>query len=54
MNVDKALGIAKTVATLKIRLPASGETMDKTMLITQKHKSIEKLFDPDFWKHFLR
>jgi len=53
LSVDKVLNIAKTITTLKIRLPASGETLNKTMLITAKHKSIEKLFDQNFWKkHF--
>jgi len=50
LSVDKVLNIAKTITTLKIRLPASGETMSKTMLITSKHKSIEKLFDKSFWE----
>ncbi|MDR1552936.1 MAG: hypothetical protein LBS69_05685, partial [Prevotellaceae bacterium] len=27
------------VTTLKIKLPVSGETLTKTMIITQKHKS---------------
>jgi len=46
------LNIAKTITTLRIRLPASGKTMDKTMLITPKHKYIERLFDDNFWKAF--
>lgn len=49
MSVDKVLDIAKTITTLKIRLPASGETMSKTMLVTQRHKTIERLFEDDFW-----
>jgi transposase len=31
LNVDKVLDIAKTVTTLKIKLPNSNETMTKTM-----------------------
>ena len=50
LSVDKVLDIAKTVTTLKIKLPVSGETLTKTMLLTKKHKSIEKLFDQNFWK----
>lgn len=50
LSVDKVLDIAKTITTLKIRLPLSNETMTKTMILTQNHKSIEKLFDDDFWK----
>ena len=37
---------------LKIKLPTCGETLTKTMLITQKHNSIKKLFDQNFWKNF--
>jgi transposase len=51
LSVDKVLNIAKTITTLKIKLPTSGETLTKTMLITQKHKSIKQLFDQNFWKN---
>jgi transposase len=51
LSVDKVLNIAKTITTLKIKLPASGETITKTMLITAKHKSISQLFDQNFWKN---
>jgi len=51
LSVDKVLNIAKTITTLKIRLPACGETLTKTILITQKHNSIKKLFDQNFWKN---
>jgi transposase len=50
LSVDKVLNIAKTIATLKIKLPTTGDTINKTILITQKHKSIQKLFDLNFWK----
>lgn len=49
LSVDKVLSISKTT-TLKIKLPLSGETLTKTMLLTAWHKSIAQLFDPDFWK----
>jgi transposase len=49
LSVDKVLNIAKTITTLKIKLPVSGETLTRTMLL-QKHKSIEKLFEQNFWK----
>lgn len=52
MSVDKVLDIAKTITTIKINLPISGNTMIKTMLLTQKHRSIDKLFDENFWKAF--
>ena len=49
LSVDKVLNIAKTITTLKIKLPACGETLTKTMLITAKHNSISQLFDQNFW-----
>jgi hypothetical protein len=51
LSVDKVLNIAKTITTLKIKLPMSGERLTKTMLITAKHKSISKLFEQEFWKN---
>ncbi len=52
MSVDKVLNIAKTVTTIKINMPVSGNTLTKTMILTPKHKSIEKLFEKNFWKTF--
>jgi len=52
MSVDKVLEIAKTITTIKINLPVSGNKMTKTMLLTQRHKSISQLFDETFWKNF--
>lgn len=52
LSVDKVLKIAKTITTLKIKLPESGETLTRTMLLTPKHKSIELLFDTNFWINF--
>ena len=50
LSVEKVLNIAKTIITLKIKLPASGEILTKTMLITDKQKSISRLFSEDFWR----
>jgi hypothetical protein len=33
-------------------MPASGNVLTKTMLLTPKHKSIATLFDENFWKSF--
>jgi transposase len=52
LSVDKVLAIAKTITTLRIKLPLSGETMTKTMLLNPNHKSIAKLFDENFWENF--
>lgn len=49
MSVDKVLSIAKTITTIKVKLQNSKETISKTMLLTDKHKSISKLFEKDFW-----
>ncbi|GHT54134.1 hypothetical protein FACS189446_3110 [Bacteroidia bacterium] len=51
LSVDKVLDIAKTITTLKIKLPICNESMTKTMLITPKHLSIAALFDENFWKN---
>jgi transposase len=52
MSVDKVLSIAKTITTIKINMPVSGNTMTKTMLLTPKHKSIAILFEENFWNFF--
>jgi len=52
LSVDKVLNIAKTITTLKIKLPKSGEIITRTMFITPKHKLIEPLFDKKFWENF--
>lgn len=52
MSVDKVLDIAKTITTIKINLPKSGNTMTKTMLLTHRHQSIAHLFDENFWENF--
>ena len=51
MSVDKALDIAKTIVTLKIKLPLSNEILTKTMLLTKKHQTIAPLYDENFWKN---
>jgi len=50
ISVDKVLNIAKTITTIKIRMPISETKLTRTMLITPKHKSIASLFDDKFWK----
>jgi len=52
LSVDKVLDIAKTITTIKVRLPISGNTLTQTMLLTDRHKTIERLFDKNFWKPF--
>ena len=50
LSVDKVLDITKTITTLKVKLPVSGETLTKTKLLTARHKIISPLVDPIFWK----
>ena len=52
LSVDKVLSIAKTVTTIRVKLPLSNQTLTKTMLLTKQHKKIEALFSPDFWNKF--
>lgn len=52
LSVDKVLDIARTVTTIKVRLPKSNRTLTKIMLLTKKHKSIAALFDENFWENF--
>jgi transposase len=52
LSVDRVLNIAKTITTIRIKLPISGETVTKTMLMTAKHRDIEQLFDQNFWGKF--
>jgi len=50
LSVDKVLDIAKTITTIKIRLPETRQTLSRTMLLTDRHKSISCLFKDDFWE----
>jgi len=50
LSVDKVIKIAKTITTIKVRLPDIDEHITKTLLLTPKHRSIEMLLNNDFWK----
>jgi transposase len=52
LSVDKVLSIAKTITTIRVKLLQSNQTVEKTMLLTDKHNSISVLFKADFWKKF--
>jgi hypothetical protein len=45
LSVDKVLDIAKTITTIKVRLPEARQTISRTMLLTDRHKSISCLFE---------
>lgn len=53
MSVDKVLAIAKTIITVRVRLPKSGRTVEKNMLLTSEHKSIERLLEDNFWANLI-
>jgi len=53
LSVDKVLDIARTITTIRVRLPEARQTMSRTMLLTDRHKSISCLFDDEFWKNQL-
>lgn len=54
LSVDKVLSIAKTITTIKVKLPVSNTTMIKTLILTKKQKSIEPLFDENFYNQFIK
>jgi transposase len=52
LSVDKVLNIAKTITTVRIRLPKSNSTLSKTMVLTAKHRMVEPLLSKEFWRKF--
>jgi transposase len=44
LSPDKVLSIAKTITTIKIKLPLQNKTISKTLLLTKQHKKIETFF----------
>ena len=47
LSVDKVIDIAKTIITMRIRMPENGGFFTKTMFLTDRHKSIMPLFDDE-------
>ena len=47
MSVDKVIDIAKTIITMRIRMPENGGFFTKTMFLTDRHRSIMPLFDDE-------
>lgn len=45
LSVDKVIDIAKTIITMRIRMPENGGFFTKTMFLTDRHKSILPLFE---------
>jgi hypothetical protein len=48
-TLDKVLDIAKTITTIRLRLPETGKVIERTMLLTNQHKLIGCLFEEIFW-----
>lgn len=45
MSVDTVIKIAKTITTIRVRLPLNGKFMTKTMMLTPEQQSLQPLFD---------
>jgi hypothetical protein len=45
MSVDSVLKIAKTITTIRLRLPLNDKIIYKTMLLTPAQQSLKPLFD---------
>lgn len=45
MSADKVIDAAKTITTIKVRLPENGSFFTKTLFLTEKHLAIKPLFD---------
>ena len=45
MSVDKVLDIAKTITTIRVRMPNNHETLTKTLFLSEQQKAIKPLFD---------
>lgn len=45
ISVDTVLKIAKTITTVRLRLPLNESILTRTMLLTSEHKSLKPLFD---------
>lgn len=44
MSVDHVLDTAKTVTTIRIRMPENNTYFTKTLFLTEKHLAIKPLF----------
>ncbi len=45
MSVDSVLKIAKTITTIRLRLPLNDKIIYRTMLLTPAQQSLKPLFD---------
>lgn len=45
LSVNKVLETAKTITTIRVKLPQSGGSYTKTLFLTDKQRIIKSLFD---------
>jgi len=45
LSVDKVLDIAKTITTIRVRLPENRKIIEKTLFLTENQRKIKPLFD---------
>lgn len=45
MSVDNVLDAAKTITTIRIKMPENGTFFTKTLFLTEKHLTIRPLFE---------
>ena len=45
MSVDKVLEAAKTITTIRVRMPENKTYFTKTLFLTEKHLAVKPLFD---------
>jgi transposase len=45
MSVDTVLKIAKTITTMRVKLPLNNKVITRTMMLTPQHRSPQPLFD---------
>mgnify|MGYP000385676109 CR=1 FL=1 len=46
LSVDKVLDIAKTITTIRVKMPENGGFYTKTLFLTDRHRTIQPLFEP--------
>ena len=50
MSVDKVLDAAKTITTIRVRMPENGTYFTKTLFLTEKYVAVKSLFDLSYSK----
>jgi transposase len=45
LSAGKTLDTAKTITTVRVKMPENGKFYTKTLFLTDKHREIQSLFD---------